>query len=81
MNNTSYQAGTQSLEQTVRNNNPEKTDAWVENEVERIEGDKTSQDSFSMAMGNQTAWNFNNNRDEDGNPLDANGNVVNDDEE
>lgn len=81
MNNQSYQAGTQSLEQTVRNNNPEKTDAWVENEVERIEGDKTSQDSFSMAMGNQTAWNFNNNRDEAGNPLDANGNVVNDDEE
>ena len=66
MNNKSYDVRAQSLETTVRNVNPEKSDEWVALEVERIEAENTSSDSFSFARGNQTAFNFNDNRDEDG---------------
>lgn len=76
MNNESYQAGTQSLEQTIKNINPEKTDAWIENELEKIEGEKTSSDSFSLFGGNQTARNFNDNRNSEGQHIDENGNVI-----
>jgi hypothetical protein len=76
MNNTSYQAGTQSLEQTIKNINPEKTDAWVENELEKIEGEKSTVDSFSLFNGNQTSRNFNDNRNEDGQHIDEDGNVI-----
>lgn len=67
MNNDSFEKGTQSLETTLRNINPEKSDEWIENELERIEEGKTSVDSFSLFNGAQTALNFNANRDEDGN--------------
>lgn len=76
MNNTSYEAGTQSLEQTIRNNNPEKSDKWVMNELERIEGEKTTTDSFSLFNGNQTGFNFNDNRNENGEHVDENGNPI-----
>ena len=76
MNNTSYQAGTQSLEQTIKNNNPEKTDAWIENELEKIEGEKASVDSFGLFAGNQTSRNFNDNRNENGEHIDENGDVI-----
>lgn len=81
MNNTSYQAGTQSLEQTIKNNNPEKTESWVENELEKIEGETTSTDSFSLFSGNQTARNFNDNRNENGEHIDEDGNVIDNVEE
>lgn len=76
MNNTSYEAGTQSLEQTIKNNNPEKSDKWVMNELERIEGEKTTTDSFSLFNGNQTGFNFNDNRNENGQHVDENGNPI-----
>lgn len=76
MNNASYQAGTQSLEQTIKNINPEKTDAWVENELERIEGEKSSVDSFGLFAGNQTSRNFNDNRNDEGEHIDENGEVI-----
>lgn len=78
MNNTSYQAGTQSLEQTIRNNNPEKSDRWVANELEKIEAEKTTTDSFSLLNGNQTAFNFNDNRNADGQHVDDDGNPIED---
>lgn len=65
LNNQSYSAGTQSLEQTVRNNNPDKSEEWILDEVEKIEGERTSQDSFTLGRGNMTATNFNDNIDPD----------------
>lgn len=65
LNNQSYSAGTQSLEQTVRNNNPDKSEEWILDEVEKIEGERTSQDSFTLGRGNMTATNFNDNIDTD----------------
>ena len=65
LNNQSYSAGTQSLEQTVRNNNPDKSEEWILDEVEKIEGERTSQDSFTLGRGNMTATNFNDNVDPD----------------
>lgn len=67
MNNESYEAGTQSLETTLRNINPEKSDDWIENELERIEEGKPSVDSFSLFNGQQSSLNFNANRDGNGN--------------
>ena len=65
LNNQSYSAGTQSLEQTVRNNNPDKSEEWILDEVEKIEGERTSQDSFTLGRGNMTSTNFNDNIDPD----------------
>lgn len=65
LNNQSYSAGTQSLEQTVRNNNPDKSEEWILDEVEKVEGERTSQDSFTLGRGNMTATNFNDNIDPD----------------
>lgn len=78
MNNESYDFGTQSLEQTIKNNNPEKSDMWVENELENIESEKTSQDTFSLFNGNQTARNFNDNRNSEGQHIDEDGNIIED---
>ena len=57
-----YQAGAQSLETTVRNINPDKSEEWILNEVEDIEAGKVSQDSMSLLRGNMTATNFNDNK-------------------
>lgn len=76
MNNKSYDVKAQSLETTVRNVNPEKSDEWVALEVERIEGERTSTDSFGLFNGNQTAFNFNDNRNEDGEHVDDEGNPI-----
>ncbi|EHL7177383.1 hypothetical protein KEI92_001516 [Staphylococcus pseudintermedius] len=76
-NITKYQAGAQSLEETVRQNNPDKSEEWIDEEIERIRSDKTSTDSLAIDRGNQTLQNFLNNRDEEGNPLDEFGNPIN----
>lgn len=72
LNNQSYAAGTQSLEQTVRNNNPDKSEEWILEEVEKIEAERTSQDSMSLLRGNMTGLNFNDNKEdeEETNPVD-----------
>lgn len=72
LNNQSYAAGTQSLEQTVRNNNPDKSEEWIMEEVEKIEAERTSQDSMSLLRGNMTGLNFNDNKEdeEETNPVD-----------
>lgn len=71
-----YNAKVQSLEETVRLNNPDKTDEWVNEEVERIKSDSTSQDSMSVLNGNNTLNNFLNNRQPDGTPLDELGRPI-----
>ncbi|UOB21504.1 hypothetical protein [Macrococcus armenti] len=71
-----YNAKVQSLEETVRQNNPDKTDEWVNEEVERIKSESTSQDSMSVLNGNNTLNNFLNNRQPDGTPLDELGNPI-----
>ncbi|WP_323708726.1 hypothetical protein [Mammaliicoccus sciuri] len=65
LNNQSYAAGTQSLEQTVRNNNPDKSEEWIMEEVEKIETERTSQDSMSLLRGNMTGLNFNDNKEDE----------------
>ncbi|RIN98787.1 hypothetical protein [Mammaliicoccus sciuri] len=65
LNNQSYAAGTQSLEQTVRNNNPDKSEEWIMEEVEKIEAERTSQDSMSLLRGNMTGLNFNDNKEDE----------------
>lgn len=72
LNNQSYAAGTQSLEQTVRNNNPDKSEEWIMEEVEKIEAERTSQDSMSLLRGNMTGLNFNDNKEDEKetNPVD-----------
>ncbi|TDM32721.1 hypothetical protein ETI03_03205 [Macrococcoides canis] len=71
-----YNAKVQSLEETVRRNNPDKTEEWVNEEVERIKSESTSQDSMSVLNGNNTLNNFLNNRQPDGTPLDELGNPI-----
>lgn len=61
-NNTSYAMGTQSLEQTIRNNNPDKSEEWITNELETIEAGKVSTDSMTFLRGNMTGQNFNDNQ-------------------
>ncbi|MFP4875023.1 hypothetical protein ACLFLI_09525 [Mammaliicoccus sciuri] len=65
LNNQSYVAGTQSLEQTVRNNNPDKSEEWIMEEVEKIKAERTSQDSMSLLRGNMTGLNFNDNKEDE----------------
>lgn len=66
-NNAEYVAGTASLETTIRRNNPNASEEWIENETARIEEAKQSDDSTSLLMGRQTALNLNDNRDTAGN--------------
>lgn len=75
-NISKYNAKVQSLEETVRQNNPDKTDEWVNEEVERIKSESTSQDSMSVLNGNNTLNNFLNNRQPDGTPLDELGRPI-----
>lgn len=58
--------GAQSLETTVRRNNPHASEQWIDEELARIEEGKASDDSTSLLLGRQTLTNFNDNRDENG---------------
>ena len=78
MNNATFDVKAQSLETTVRNINPEKSEEWIKHEVERIEGERTSTDSFGLLNGNQSAFNFNDNRNSDGEHVDDEGNPIED---
>lgn len=68
-NNKAYTDGTQSLETTIRRNNPTASDEWVMEELARVESEQSTDDSFSLARGRQTLQSFYNNRDADGNVL------------
>lgn len=75
-NISKYNANVQSLEETIRQNNPDKSEEWIKEEIERIREDKSSTDSMAVDRGNQTINNFLNNRDSEGNTLDEFGNPV-----
>lgn len=75
-NISKYNAGVQSLEETIRRINPEKSEEWVQEEIERIQSNQTQSDSMSLDLGNQSLQNFMNNRDDNGNPLDEMGNPI-----
>ncbi|WP_342537343.1 hypothetical protein [Sporosarcina sp. FSL K6-3508] len=68
-NNKAYTDGTQSLEVTIRRNNPTASEEWVMEELARVEAEHSSADSFSTARGFQTLENFYGNRDENMNPI------------
>lgn len=75
-NISKYNASVQSLEETIRQNNPDKSEEWIKEEIARIKEDKSSSDSMAVDRGNQTINNFLNNRDSEGNALDEFGNPV-----
>lgn len=73
-----YNAGVQSLEETVRSNNPDKSEEWIREELKRIADNKNNADSLTINRGEQTLQNFLNNRNADGQPLDEDGQVFDD---
>ena len=73
-----FNAGVQSLEETVRANNPDKSEEWVREEIQRIEDEKANTDSMSAINGAMNLQQFMNNRNADGEPLDENGDVITD---
>ncbi len=60
---------TQSLETTLRRNNPNASEEWIQEELYRIESERSGDDSFSLMRGKQTLTNFFGNRDAQGNPV------------
>lgn len=71
-----YNAKVQSLEETIRQTHPDKSEEWIQEEIERIKSGITSQDSMSALNGNSTLTAFLNNRQPDGTPLDELGNPI-----
>lgn len=76
-----FNAGVQSLEETVRANNPDKSEEWVREEIQRIEDEKANTDSMSAINGAMNLQQFMNNRNADGEPLDENGDVITDNDD
>ncbi|MDY0395414.1 hypothetical protein ACFSMW_13465 [Virgibacillus halophilus] len=68
-NNKAYQDETQSLETTIRRNNPNASEEWIQEELARVEAERSGDDSFSLMRGRQTLQQFRNNRDENGDPI------------
>lgn len=71
-----YNAKVQSLEETVRQNNPDKSEEWISEELERINEGVSKTDSESIDKARFTTQQFLNNRNENGEPLDEDGNVI-----
>ncbi len=59
----------QSLETTVRRNNPHASEEWIQEEMVRIEEERQSDDSSSLLAGRMTLQNFMDNRDKNGDPI------------
>lgn len=68
-NTIAFSGGTQSLETTVRRNNPHASEEWIQEELARIEEEKQSDDSSSLLAGRMTLQNFMDNRDGNGDPV------------
>lgn len=66
-------AKAQSLRQTVRELHPNKSDAWVDEEVLEIQSESNNADTMAMSRGQQTIQGFFNNRNTDGTPLNEDG--------
>src|SRR5699024_2905442 len=52
-NNVAFEAETQSLETTIRRNNPNASEDWIQEEIERVESEQSSDDSFGLMRGRQ----------------------------
>ncbi|MEK4303608.1 hypothetical protein [Oceanobacillus sp. FSL K6-0251] len=61
-NNMAYTNGAQSLEVTVRRNNPHASEEWIQEEIARIQEESTPDDTTSLLRGRQTLNNFFDNR-------------------
>lgn len=61
----------QSLETTVRRNNPNASEEWIREELARIEAEKSDDDSFSLLSGRQSLQQMMGNRDENGDPIEV----------
>lgn len=59
----------QSLETTVRRNNPNASEEWIREELARIEAEISDDDSYSLASGRQSIQQMMGNRDKGGNPI------------
>lgn len=70
-NNLAYTDKTQSLETTVRRNNPNASEEFIQEEIARIEAEKSGDDTFSLLRGRQTIQQMMGNRDKDGNPIEG----------
>lgn len=57
-NNKAFTDGTQSLETTVRRNNPHASEDWIEEELVRIEEEKQGDNTNTLINGRQTLNNF-----------------------
>lgn len=68
-NNMAFQAEAQSLETTIRRNNPNASEEWIQEELYRVEAEKSNDDSFSLLAGRQSLQQMMGNKDEEGNPI------------
>ena len=68
-NNKAYTEHTQSLETTIRRNNPNASEEWILEELQRIESENSDDDSYSLVRGRQTLDNFFGNRTQEGEPI------------
>jgi hypothetical protein len=57
-----YAGGVQSLETTVKNIHPNRSEKWIMEEIERIEEENENNDTMSLLKGSQTARQFNDNK-------------------
>lgn len=64
-NSLAYEKGTQSLEVTIRRNNPTASEEWIQEELARVEQEKQGDDSSSLLTGRSTLNNFMDNRSSD----------------
>src|SRR5699024_3374903 len=68
-NAEAFDADIQSLETTVRRNNPTASEEWIQEEMERIESEESTSDSFSLMRGRQNLEQMMGNRDENNEPI------------
>lgn len=68
-NNIAYSAKTQSLETTIRRNNPHASEDWIQEELAKVEEEKQGDDTASLMRGRSNMMNFMDNRDENGDPV------------
>lgn len=71
-----FAAKAQSLETTVRQLNPDKSEDWIDQEVERLEMTGGDFDTFALANGRQSLTNMLGNRNPAGQPLTLGGQPV-----
>lgn len=68
-NNMAYTAEVQSLETTIRRNNPNASEDWINEELYRIESERSNDDSFSLLKGRQSLQSWMGNRNANGDPI------------